>query len=110
VLPHLRRQGIARRLVEASHDHLRSVGARRVGALVAHEEEDAVGLWLSAGYECDKQVVVVVRAALSMPSIWELPCPFKRGRPQTVMSRSSSCTTGFPRSRTSCRWLATGEF
>lgn len=56
VLPHLRRQGIARCLVSSGHDHLRSVGARRVTALVAHAEEDAVGLWLSAGYEGDEQI------------------------------------------------------
>jgi ribosomal protein S18 acetylase RimI-like enzyme len=30
VLPHLRRQGIATRLVEAGHEHLRGKGARRV--------------------------------------------------------------------------------
>jgi ribosomal protein S18 acetylase RimI-like enzyme len=51
-----RRRGIARRLVEAGHEHLRARGAQRVTALVAHEEEDAVGLWLSAGYERDEQI------------------------------------------------------
>jgi ribosomal protein S18 acetylase RimI-like enzyme len=61
VLPHYRRQGIARRLVEAGHDHLRSVGARRVTALVAHAEKDATGLWLSAGYERDEQISRFVR-------------------------------------------------
>jgi ribosomal protein S18 acetylase RimI-like enzyme len=61
VLPRLRRKGIARRVVEAGHDHLRSVGARRVTALVAHEEEDAVGLWLSTGYERDEQISRFVR-------------------------------------------------
>ena len=61
VLPHLRRQGIARRLVDAGHDHLRSAGARRVTALVAHEEEDAVGLWLNAGYERDTNISRFVR-------------------------------------------------
>jgi ribosomal protein S18 acetylase RimI-like enzyme len=61
VLPRLRRQGIARRLVEAGHEHLRSVGARRITALVAHDEENAVGLWLSAGYERDEQISRFVR-------------------------------------------------
>jgi ribosomal protein S18 acetylase RimI-like enzyme len=61
VLPGLRRQGIARQLVEAGHDHLRSMGARRVTALVAHEEEEAVGLWLSAGYERDQNISRFVR-------------------------------------------------
>jgi ribosomal protein S18 acetylase RimI-like enzyme len=61
VLPHVRRQGIATRLVEAGHEHLRSKGARRVTALVAHEEEDAVGLWERAGYRADEQIARFVR-------------------------------------------------
>lgn len=61
VLPALRRQGIARRLVQAGHDHLRSLGARRVAALVAHLEEDAVGVWLDAGYRRDEQIGRFVR-------------------------------------------------
>jgi ribosomal protein S18 acetylase RimI-like enzyme len=61
VLPHLRRQGIATRLVEAGHEHLRRKGARRVTALVAHEEEDAVGLWERAGYRQDEQIARFVR-------------------------------------------------
>lgn len=61
VLPHLRRQGIATRLVEAGHEHLRSEGARRVTALVAHEEEDAVHLWERAGYRQDEQISRFVR-------------------------------------------------
>jgi ribosomal protein S18 acetylase RimI-like enzyme len=61
VLPHLRRQGIAARLVQAGHEHLRGKGARRVTALVAHEEEDAVRLWESAGYHRDEQIARFVR-------------------------------------------------
>lgn len=61
VLPHLRRQGSATRLVDAGHEHLRSKGARRVTALVAHEEEDAVGLWERAGYRRDEQIARFVR-------------------------------------------------
>jgi ribosomal protein S18 acetylase RimI-like enzyme len=61
VLPHLRRKGIATRLVEAGHEHLRSKGAGRVTALVAHEEEDAVRLWESAGYHDDEQIARFVR-------------------------------------------------
>jgi ribosomal protein S18 acetylase RimI-like enzyme len=61
VLPHLRRQGIGRRLVEAGHAHLRAVGARRVTALVAHAEEEATGLWRTAGYERDEQIARFVR-------------------------------------------------
>ncbi len=61
VLPLLRRQGIATLLVEAGHEHLRSKGARRVTALVAHAEKDAVRLWLSTGYERDEQISRFVR-------------------------------------------------
>jgi ribosomal protein S18 acetylase RimI-like enzyme len=61
VLPHLRRQGIATRLVDAGHEHLRSKGARRVTALVAHEEEEAVRLWETAGYQHDKQIARFVK-------------------------------------------------
>jgi ribosomal protein S18 acetylase RimI-like enzyme len=61
VLPHLRRQGVAKRLVEAGHEHLRGKGAARVTALVAHEEEDAVRLWESAGYHRDAQIARFVK-------------------------------------------------
>ena len=61
VLPHLRRHGIATRLVDAGHEHLRGKGATRVTALVAHEEEDAVGLWERAGYRRDEQIARFVR-------------------------------------------------
>ncbi len=61
VLPHRRRQGIATRLVEAGHEHLRDKGATRVTALVAHEEEDAVGLWERAGYRRDEQIARFVK-------------------------------------------------
>jgi ribosomal protein S18 acetylase RimI-like enzyme len=61
VVSHLRRQGIARRLADEAHQHLRRVGAQRVTALVAHEEEDATGLWRSVGYECDVKISRFVR-------------------------------------------------
>ena len=61
VLPHLRRQGIATRLVEAGHEHLRGKGSRRITALVAHEEEDAVRLWEAAGYQRNEQIARFVR-------------------------------------------------
>jgi ribosomal protein S18 acetylase RimI-like enzyme len=56
-----RRRGIGLALVEAAHDHLRSVGARRVTALVGAEEEPAVGLWRAAGYEHDRHIARFVR-------------------------------------------------
>jgi ribosomal protein S18 acetylase RimI-like enzyme len=49
----MRRRGIARELVEAGHEHLRSIGARRVTALVGREETAAQELWRAAGYEAD---------------------------------------------------------
>jgi len=56
-----RRRGIALALVEAGHEHLRSVGARRVTALVGVEESEAVALWGAAGYERDRKIVRFVR-------------------------------------------------
>jgi ribosomal protein S18 acetylase RimI-like enzyme len=61
VLPHLRRKGIATRLVAAGHEHLRSKGARRVTALVAHEEDDAAQVWTAMGYQLDRQISRFVR-------------------------------------------------
>lgn len=61
VLPHLRRQGVATQLVRAGHEHLRRKGARRVTALVAHEEGDAVQLWQAMGYDRDQQISRFVR-------------------------------------------------
>jgi ribosomal protein S18 acetylase RimI-like enzyme len=61
VLPHLRRQGIATCLVEAGHEHLKSKGARRVTALVAHEEDDAVRVWKAMAYRPDEQISRFVR-------------------------------------------------
>ena len=61
VLPAFRRQGIARLLVEAGHDRLRSLGARRVTALVGGEEGAAHGLWRAVGYQRDEFVHRFVR-------------------------------------------------
>lgn len=61
VLPSHRRRGVARRLVEAGHEHLRTQGARRVTALVAHAEAEAVGVWLNAGYARDEEIARFVR-------------------------------------------------
>ena len=61
VLPPYRRRGVARELVAAGHEHLRAKGARRVTALVAHDEEDATALWRSAGYRFDDQMARFVR-------------------------------------------------
>jgi ribosomal protein S18 acetylase RimI-like enzyme len=61
VLPAYRRRGIGRRLVEAGHDSLRAKGARRVTALIAHAEEEAIALWRAAGYELDEDMSRLVR-------------------------------------------------
>ena len=52
----LRRRGIALALVEEGHRHLRSLGARRVTALVGVEESEAAALWCAAGYEHDLRI------------------------------------------------------
>ena len=61
VRPDARRRGIARELVEAGHAHLRARGAVRVTALVGQDEQAAVALWRSAGYEHDAIHVRFVR-------------------------------------------------
>jgi ribosomal protein S18 acetylase RimI-like enzyme len=61
VEPSRRRQGIARRLVEAGHERLRARGAGRVTALVAHDEPDATALWRAVGYDRDELIVRFVR-------------------------------------------------
>ena len=61
VLPSHRRQGIARALVEAGHDRLRALGARRVTALVGGEEGGAHRLWRAVGYQRDEFVHRFVR-------------------------------------------------
>ena len=57
-----RRQGIGLALVRAGEARLRALGARRITALVAHEDADAVGLWAAAGYARDETIVRFVRA------------------------------------------------
>ena len=61
VLPSHRRQGIARRLVEAGHDRFRALGVQRVTALVGGEEGAAHGLWRAVGYQRDEFVHRFVR-------------------------------------------------
>ena len=56
VLPTHRRQGIATALVEAGHNRLRELGARRVTALVGGDEGAAHKLWRAAGYHRDEFV------------------------------------------------------
>jgi len=51
VAPDRRRQGIARRLVEAGEERLRGLGAPRVSALAWREDEPAYGVWQATGYD-----------------------------------------------------------
>lgn len=57
-----RRRGIASALVEAGHEHLRSLGCPRVTALVGRSESEAGALWRSAGYTCDDRIDRFVRS------------------------------------------------
>ncbi|MDQ3103001.1 MAG: GNAT family N-acetyltransferase, partial [Actinomycetota bacterium] len=50
--------GLGRRLIEAGHELLRELGARRVDAIVGVEEEAASALWQRAGYETDPPELV----------------------------------------------------
>jgi ribosomal protein S18 acetylase RimI-like enzyme len=61
VVPERRRLGIGRRLVEAGHERLRGHGARRVTALVDHDEVEATALWRAVGYELDPELARFVR-------------------------------------------------
>jgi ribosomal protein S18 acetylase RimI-like enzyme len=53
VRPHRRRHGIARRLIAAGEERLRQMGARRVTALVARDDEVVNRVWERAGYAAD---------------------------------------------------------
>jgi ribosomal protein S18 acetylase RimI-like enzyme len=59
--PAHRRRGIALALVRTGERRLAAQGARRVTALVAHDEADAVGLWAAAGYARDAAIARFVR-------------------------------------------------
>ena len=53
VAPKFRRRGIGRALVAAGEARLRALGAPRVTALVAFDDEAASGFWEAAGYPRD---------------------------------------------------------
>ncbi len=61
VLPGHRRRGIASALVSAGESRLRSRGARRITALVAHEQAGASEFWWSAKFELDEHTTRFVR-------------------------------------------------
>jgi ribosomal protein S18 acetylase RimI-like enzyme len=61
VLPAHRREGIAGALVEAGHNRLEELGARRITALVGGDEGAAHKLWRALGYQRDEFVHRFVR-------------------------------------------------
>src|SRR4051794_11073588 len=60
--PDHRRRGIALALVGAGEARLADCGARRITALVAREDADAVALWAAAGYAHDLTIARFVRS------------------------------------------------
>lgn len=56
VIPDHRRQGIATRLVQAGHERLRALGARRITALLGDSDTQAASFWLALGYDHDTHV------------------------------------------------------
>lgn len=56
VRPDRRRERIALTLIRAGEEHLRRRGARRITALVAHDEAVAGAVWSAAGYPPDQEV------------------------------------------------------
>jgi ribosomal protein S18 acetylase RimI-like enzyme len=56
VEPGRRRLGLARALVEAGERRLRGLGARRITALVAHDDEVAGAFWDALGYPVDTMI------------------------------------------------------
>jgi len=61
VLPAFRRQGVARCLVAEVEARLWARGARRITALVARSEEQAISFWEAIGYQHDVRVVRYVK-------------------------------------------------
>jgi ribosomal protein S18 acetylase RimI-like enzyme len=56
VRPDHRRRGIAIQLVEAGEDYLRTLGARRITALVAHDDATATAFWTAARYPLNAEI------------------------------------------------------
>ncbi|MGH2853384.1 MAG: GNAT family N-acetyltransferase [Solirubrobacteraceae bacterium] len=56
VHPEHRRCGIATQLVRAGENHLRTLGARRITALVAHDDATAAAFWAAACYPFDTEI------------------------------------------------------
>jgi ribosomal protein S18 acetylase RimI-like enzyme/purine-nucleoside phosphorylase len=61
VHPEKRRQGVARRLVAEVERRLANQGAKRITALVAKDDAQAMGFWQAVGYELDAGMARLVR-------------------------------------------------
>jgi ribosomal protein S18 acetylase RimI-like enzyme len=59
--PQYRRIGLARSLVERVERELRSLGARRIGAVVLKNNRDGRAFWSNVGYELDREDVRYVK-------------------------------------------------
>lgn len=62
VHPDFRRRGIARALADEAEEHLRSIGCKRISAMVLTEEEHAVEFWTACGYERQTNIGRFVKA------------------------------------------------
>ncbi len=56
VAPEWRRRGIGTSLVHAAEERLVELGARRIGAVVIAEHDQAVAFWSALGYVADARV------------------------------------------------------
>jgi ribosomal protein S18 acetylase RimI-like enzyme len=65
VHPRHRRKHIGLALAREAEDQLRGNGARRITALVAHEELHAVEFWIRAGYAHDMTIARFVKSLSS---------------------------------------------
>ena len=59
--PQYRRIGLARSLVERVERELRSLGARRIGAIVLKNNRGGRAFWSNVGYELDREDVRYVK-------------------------------------------------
>jgi ribosomal protein S18 acetylase RimI-like enzyme len=76
--PQYRRIGLARSLVGRVEWELRSLGARRIGAIVLKNNRGGRAYWSNAGYELDREDVRYVK---------DLTASLKREQPRSARSR-----------------------